>query len=72
MDEALFDWVTRYVPLSSSNVIDLYFYFSDLIDIPITEAEHCEMVCCDSLATHVVESAEAGQYGNIPNGKLVL
>lgn len=70
MGEMFFTWVAD--RFTSSDIIDLYFVLSDLVDIPLTEAERYETAYFDSLATHTVEGINAGKYGNIPLGKLVL
>ena len=68
MTEMLLNWVAD--TLTRSDIIDLYFIISDLVDIPLTQAELCETAYYDSLAMNTVESAS--NYGNTPIGKLVL
>ena len=70
MTEMLFNWVSD--RFASSDIIDLYFVLSDLVDIPLTEAERCETAYFDSLATQMTEGTKASKYANIPLGKIVL
>jgi hypothetical protein len=70
MTEMLFDWVAD--TLERSDIIDLYFILSDLIDIPISEAETCETAYCDSLAIYTVENAQISKCKKVPLGKLVF
>ena len=65
---AFMDWVID--TLASEDIIDLYFIVSDLVDIPISEAERAETAFYDSMATATV-NAHQGESG-IPLGKLVL
>jgi hypothetical protein len=70
MTEMIFSWVAD--RFTSSDIIDLYFIVSDLVDIPLTEAELCETAYFDSLASHTVEGFKTSKSVNIPIGKLVL
>jgi len=70
MSERLNNWVAD--RFSGGDIIDLIFVVSDLVDIPLTEAELCETACFDSLAMHTAESIKVNQNGNFPIGKLVL
>ena len=68
MTEMLLNWVAD--TFSRSDIIDLYFILSDLVDIPITEAELCESAYFDALAQHTIDNND-GDPG-IPIGKLVI
>lgn len=57
--------------LASQDVFDLYFVKSDLIDIPISEAEACETAHYDAFATATINES-AGKENRTPLGKLVL
>jgi hypothetical protein len=70
MTEMLLNWVAD--TLARSDIIDLYFIVSDLIDIPISEAEACETAYFDAMATHTIESDQNIKSKRIPLGKLVL
>ena len=70
MAEMLLNWVAD--TLARSDIIDLYFIVSDLVDIPISETEACETAFFDALATRTVENAQFRQQNKIPLGKLVL
>ena len=65
---AFMDWVID--TLASEDIIDLYFIVSDLIDIPLSEAELAETAFYDSMATSTVNAYQGGS--GIPLGKLVL
>lgn len=57
--------------LASDDVIDLYFILSDLVDIPLSEAELCETAYYDALATQTMRDYnDAGR--TVPIGKLVI
>lgn len=57
--------------LASDDVIDLYFILSDLVDIPLSEAELCETAYYDALATQTMQDYnDAGR--TVPIGKLVI
>ena len=70
MAEMLFNWFAD--RFSSSDIIDLYFILSDLVDIPLSEAERCETAYYDSLAMQTANGTTAKKYLNIPLGKQVL
>ena len=70
MTEILFNWVAD--RFASSDIIDLYFVLSDLVDIPLPETERCETAYFDALTVHKTDGVNSNQYGNIPLGKLVL
>jgi hypothetical protein len=70
MTEILLNWVAD--RFASSDIIDLYFVLSDLVDIHLTEAERCEAAYFDAKTIHSAEGMNSSQYGNIPLGKLVL
>jgi hypothetical protein len=70
MAEMLLNWVAD--TFARSDIIDLYFIVSDLVDIPLSEAELCETAYYDALAMHTIEGVKADKYGGIPLGKLVL
>ena len=65
---AFMDWVID--TLASEDVIDLYFIVSDLVDIPLSEAELTETAFYNSMCTAAVEAYQGD--GSIPLGKLVL
>ena len=69
MTEILIDWVADKFP--ASDIIDLYFVLSDLVDIPLTESELCETAFYDAFATNTPEAFVENKQGNIPTGKLV-
>jgi hypothetical protein len=58
--------------LASEDVIDLYFILTDLVDIPISEAEQCETAYFDAMASAATVQANSGQNNCTPLGKLVL
>ena len=62
------DWV--FDSYASDEVVDLYFILTDLVDLNLTEAEHCESAEYDSLSSATVRDHTEEQY--IPIGKLVL
>lgn len=70
MAEMMIDWVAD--KFSTSDFIDLYFVISDLIDIPMTDAELCETAFFDSFAANSAEKFLANKQGIIPTGKLVI
>jgi hypothetical protein len=70
MTEMLLNWVAD--TLARSDVIDLYFILSDLVDIPISEAEACETAYFDALATDTMENHRTRNQKKVPLGKLVL
>lgn len=61
-------WVTD--SLASKDVIDLYFIWSDLFDVEISDAEACETAYFDTLASNTARDGN-GEH-NIPIGKRVL
>ena len=65
---AFMDWVID--TLASEDIIDLYFIVSDLVDIPLSEAELAETAFYDAMATSTVKAYQGGS--SIPLGKLVL
>ena len=70
MTEMLLNWVAD--TLARSDIIDLYFIVSDLVDIPISEAEACETAYFDAMATHTVNDNQGANHGGTPLGKLVF
>ena len=68
MAEMLLNWVAD--TFARIDIIDLYFVISDLVDIPMSEAELCETAYFDALASHTV--AEGRSDNGVPLGKLVL
>ena len=56
--------------LSSKDVIDLYFVMSELVDIPISEAERVQTACYDSLASDTANKHKDDD-SNIPLAKRV-
>jgi hypothetical protein len=70
MAEMLLNWVAD--TFARSDIVDLYFIVSDLVDIPLSEAELCETAYYDALAMHTVDDAGHDRYNGVPLGKLVL
>jgi hypothetical protein len=70
MAETFLTWIAD--RFTNTDIIDLYFILSDLVDIPISETVLFESAHYDSLATHTTERFQPGDLGNIPLGKLVL
>jgi len=70
MAEMFLNWIAD--RFTNTDIIDLYFILSDLVDITISETVIYESAQYDSLATHTAESYQRGDIGNIPIGKLVL
>lgn len=68
MAEMLLNWVAD--TFARSDIIDLYFIISDLVDIPLSEAELCETAYFDALATAAVNDHR--DNGLTPLGKLVI
>jgi hypothetical protein len=66
----ILNWVAD--TFTQSDIIDLYFVASDLIDIPITDDEKFEMACGDTMAMRAVENLNGNEYTGVPLGKLVL
>ena len=70
MAEMLLNWVAD--TFARSDIIDLYFIISDLVDIPLSEAELCETAYYDAMTMHTLDGTSADRSGGIPLGKLVL
>ena len=70
MAEKMIGWITD--KLSSSDLIDLYFVLSDLVDVNLTDAELCETASLDSLAVNHAEVYLGNKQCDIPIGKLVI
>ncbi len=70
MAEMLLNWVTDRI--ASSDIIDLYFVLSDLVDIPLSETELYETGYFDAFATFTSASENPSRSNNIPIGKQVL
>jgi len=68
MTEMLLNWVAD--TFARTDIIDLYFIISDLVDIPITELELCETAYYDALAMNTY--VESTRPVNTPIGKMVL
>ena len=68
MTETILNWFDS--TMARTDIIDLYFIVSDLVDIPISEAERCQTAYYDSMATEVAGSAI--DHDGVPLGKLVL
>jgi hypothetical protein len=68
MLENTFSWKVDH--LARTDILDLDFVMSDLVDIPITDAEQMESAMYDALATLVAE--RAADKSNTPNGKQVF
>ena len=69
MAEMLLNWVAD--TFARTDIIDLYFIVSDLVDIPLSETELCETAYYDALTMHTLDGA-TDRSGGIPLGKLVL
>ena len=69
MTEAILNWFAD--TMARMDIIDLYFIVSDLVDIPISEAERAETAYYDSMSTQMAQSASEENSG-IPLGKLVF
>lgn len=67
MTEMLLNWVAD--TFARSDVIDLYFILSDLVDIPQSEAELCETAYHDALCTYQCTHYDNGE--DKPLGKQV-
>jgi len=65
--EILLNWIAD--TFAKTDVIDLYFILSDLVDIPISEAELCETAYFDAMAS---ESVNQYTGDNTPIGKTVI
>jgi hypothetical protein len=57
---------------SSSDIIDLTFINSSLLDIRLTESELFETACLDYLALQKSGSSTDNKYRKISKGKLVF
>lgn len=69
MTEMLLNWVAD--TFARSDIIDLYFIISDLVDIPMSEAELCETAYYDALCTSSLQQYNA-EGRTVPLGKLVI
>ena len=67
MTEAILNWFAD--TMARTDVIDLYFIVSDLVDLTITDAERCQTAHYDAMA---MSSLGEGHASNVPLGKLVL
>ncbi|MFC1996915.1 hypothetical protein ACFLXI_04825 [Chloroflexota bacterium] len=70
MVENLIHWFTDRI--ASSDIIDLYFILSDIVDTPLSKSELCETAYLDSVATYTTNSIKTNKIGEIPLGKLVF
>ncbi len=70
MAEMLLNWVAD--TFAHTDIIDLYFIVSDLIEIPITEAELGEVALYDAMAMGMANHNEMNRPGYGPIGKMVL
>ncbi len=70
MVETVLNWASD--RLASSDIIDLYFVVSDLIDIPLSDDELYETAYYDAFSSQTAESPKSFKDQNIPIGKLVL
>jgi siroheme synthase (precorrin-2 oxidase/ferrochelatase) len=70
MTQMILNWVAD--TFARSDIIDLYFIVSDLIDIPLTDDELCEQAYFDTMAMRTAEGINQNEYQGVPLGKLVL
>ena len=70
MTEMLVNWVVD--RFASTDIIDLYFVVSELVDIHLTEKEICETAYFNSLANHTASCTKLKQTNITPLGKLVV
>ncbi len=69
MKETVLNWLVD--TMARTEILDLYFVVTDLIDIPCTPAEAAESAFYDSLATRTVNNFNLSN-SNVPIGKLVI
>jgi hypothetical protein len=69
MTEKLMNWVAD--TFARSDIIDLYFVVSDLVDVHLSEAEICENAYLDAFATQSVNTSNHQSVDSIPIGKRV-
>ena len=65
MLETIFEWVLDLLP--GTVILDLCFIVTDLVDIPLSEAERLEIAAYDALACTICQ--ETLPHENIPLGK---
>ena len=70
MTELILNWVAD--AFARSDIIDLYFIVSDLVDIPLSDDALFETAYFDTMSMNATEGSEAHPRANIPIGKLVL
>lgn len=68
MAESIFNWLVD--TMARTDVIDLYFVVSDLIDIPQSEEQLAENAYYDAMA--VATAQDNQQYHNKPLDKCVF
>ncbi len=68
MSERVLNWIVD--TMARTEILDLYFVITDLIDIPQTRAELAERAYYDSMASYTVNEIQATQ--GVPIGKLVI
>lgn len=71
--ENVLNWVAD--TFARTDIIDLYFIISDLVDIPISEAEAAQSAHYDAFASATTGAKSAQQIADekgVPLGKLVL
>ena len=72
MPESLLNWIAD--TLTRTDVIDLYFVITDLVDMHISEEERIEMDCMNARASNDINATaqSISETTGIPLGKLVL
>ena len=70
MAQMILNWVAD--TFAQSDIIDLYFVVSDLIDIPLSDDEIFETAYYDTMAMRAVEGMTGDENPGVPLGKLVL
>ena len=70
MTETLLNWIAD--TLTRTDIIDLYFVITDLVDMHIPEEERIEMDCMNAAAMNVERDTDYNALQDVPLGKLVL
>lgn len=68
MTEHIINWIVD--TLARTDILDLDFIHTDLIDIPLSDEERSETAFYDAFASHA--AAEDHNDRSIPIGKLVV
>ena len=69
MTDKLMNWVAD--TFARSDIIDLYFVVSDLVDVHLSDAEISENAYLDAFATQSVSVSNQNGVDGIPIGKRV-